>query len=202
MTSVENVDPARNGGAARRALRMEIACARALLDELEATLDAEEDVRCDVSAQAADQLTRLANTMKSTPPAAEGDGGHRTDRALLARMQNELQLTFRNMAHSYPLSAHVTARAEKLQHFFDRIVFCRVVLGLEGHHQHRGDRFAVSINLGLPKHEILVNHMPSHDHEGETAYAAVDRAFSDAERQLEHWIGQQRGGRHADNRRL
>jgi ribosomal subunit interface protein len=117
-------------------------------------------------------------------------------------MQNELQLTFRNMAHSDALSAHVTARAEKLEHHFDRIVSCHVVLGLEGHHQHRGDRFAVSINLSLPKHEILVSHTPSSDHEGETAYAAVDRAFGDAERQLEHWVGQQREVRHTDKRRL
>jgi ribosomal subunit interface protein len=117
-------------------------------------------------------------------------------------MQNALQLTFRNMAHSDALAAHVTARAEKLEHFFDRIVSCHVVLGLEGHHQHRGDRFAVSINLSVPKHEILVNHTPSSHHEGETAYAAVDHAFGDAERQLEHWVGQQREGRHADKRRL
>ncbi len=116
-------------------------------------------------------------------------------------MQNELQLTFRNMPHSDALSAHVTARAEKLEHFCHRIVSCHVVLGLEGHHQHRGDRYAVSINLSVPRHEIVVHQTPSHDHDGETAHAAVDRAFSDAERLLEHWVGQQRETRHVDKRR-
>ncbi len=51
--------------AARRALRTELACARALLDELEAALDAGDELHCDVSVQAADQLVRVASTMKS-----------------------------------------------------------------------------------------------------------------------------------------
>jgi hypothetical protein len=62
------MNAARNGSATRRTLRMEIACARMLLDELEAALDAGEKVQCDVSAQTADQLARLADTMKSAPP--------------------------------------------------------------------------------------------------------------------------------------
>ncbi|HSY23501.1 MAG TPA: hypothetical protein VK841_15350 [Polyangiaceae bacterium] len=66
------MNSARTGPTASRALRMEIACARTLLDELEAALDAEEEVRSHVSAQTADQLTRLANTMKTAPPASEG----------------------------------------------------------------------------------------------------------------------------------
>ena len=116
-------------------------------------------------------------------------------------MQNELQLTFRNMAHSDALLVHVTARVEKLEHFCRRIVSCHVVLGLEGHQQRRGDRDVVSINLSVPRHEILVHQTPSRDRDGETAHAAVDRAFSDAERQLEHWVGQQREARHTEKRR-
>jgi hypothetical protein len=44
----------------------EIACARALLDELETVLDAAhgEQTRCVFVTQIADQLTRVANTMK------------------------------------------------------------------------------------------------------------------------------------------
>jgi hypothetical protein len=51
---------------AQRALRTELACARALLDALEAVLDAEtrEQVRADVVVQMADQLARMANAIK------------------------------------------------------------------------------------------------------------------------------------------
>jgi hypothetical protein len=49
-----------------RAVRAELACAKTLLDELETVLEAhdEERTRCDVVAQLADQLDRLANTMR------------------------------------------------------------------------------------------------------------------------------------------
>ncbi len=49
-----------------RAVSTELACARALLDALEALLRSEEvePTRCDVVVQLADQLTRVATTMK------------------------------------------------------------------------------------------------------------------------------------------
>ena len=116
-------------------------------------------------------------------------------------MQSPLQLTFRNMAHSDAIAAHVTARAEKLDHLFDRIVSCHVVLDLAGHHHRHGDRYHVSVNLGLPKYEIVASHAPSNDHELESPDAAVDRAFDEAERQLGDWVQLKREDRHADGRR-
>jgi len=106
-------------------------------------------------------------------------------------MQVPLQLTIRGMAHSDALAAHVRLRAEKLEHLFERIVSCHVVVKLAGHHHRHGDRFHVSINLGLPGHEILVGHAPS-EQGPETAYGAVDRAFDDAGRELEDWVKHQR----------
>jgi ribosome-associated translation inhibitor RaiA len=97
------------------------------------------------------------------------------------------------------LAAHVRLRAEKLEHLFDRIVSCHVVVEPAGHHHRQGDRFHVSINLGLPGHEILVGHAPSDNQEPETAYGAVDRAFDDAGRQLEDWVKHQRTQRHDES---
>ena len=111
-------------------------------------------------------------------------------------MQHSLQLTFRSMAHSDALAAHVTSRAAKLEHFYDRLVSCHVVLELEGHHHRHGTRYRVSINLGLPKHEIIVKH--ANDHELETPYVSVDRAFDEAGRQLEDWVGLQSAHRHVN----
>jgi hypothetical protein len=50
----------------------------------------------------------------------------------------------------------------------------------------------VSINLGLPGHEILVGHAPSDDRGPVTPYGAVDQAFDDAGRELEDWVKRQR----------
>jgi ribosome-associated translation inhibitor RaiA len=107
-----------------------------------------------------------------------------------------LQLTFRRMAHSDALATHVHLRVEKLELVFDRIISCHVVVELAGHHHRHGDRFHVSINLGLPAHQILVGHTPSDDSGPETAYGAVDRAFRDAGRELEDWMKRRRTDRH------
>lgn len=111
-------------------------------------------------------------------------------------MQVPLRFTLRGIAHSDALAAHVRLRAEKLGHLFDRIVSCHVVVELAGHHRRHGDRFHVSINLGLPGHEILVGHAPSEDKEPETAYGAADGAFDDAGRELEDWVKRERTQRH------
>jgi ribosomal subunit interface protein len=111
-------------------------------------------------------------------------------------MQTSLQITFRGITHSDALSAHLQQRVDQLDHLFDRITSCHVVVELEGHHHRHGDRYHYSINLGLPGHEILVNHTPSADRNLENAYAAADRAFDEAERQLEDWVGRRREHRH------
>jgi ribosomal subunit interface protein len=111
-------------------------------------------------------------------------------------MQTPFQVTFRSMAHSEAISAHLLRRAGQLEQFFDRIVSCHVVVELEGHHHRHGDRYRFSIHLGLPGHEILVNHAAPDDRALEDAYAAADRAFDEAERQLEDWVRRRRDLRH------
>jgi ribosome-associated translation inhibitor RaiA len=100
------------------------------------------------------------------------------------------------MAHSDVLAAHINRCAEKLEHLFDRIVSCHVVVELAGHHHRHGDRFHVSIKLGLPGHEIFVGRTRSDDQGPETAHGAVDRAFDNAGRELEDWVKRLRTHRH------
>ena len=114
-------------------------------------------------------------------------------------MQVPLQVTFRGVAHSDALAAHIRLRAEKLERLFDRIISCHVVVALAGHHHRDGDRFHVSINLGLPGHELLVGRAPSNDKGPQTTYGAVDGAFDDAGRELEDWVKHQRTRRHDES---
>jgi ribosome-associated translation inhibitor RaiA len=99
------------------------------------------------------------------------------------------------MTQSDALAAEVRLRAEKLQQLFTRIVSCHVVFELAGHHHRHGDRYHVSINLGLPGNEIVVNHEPSPDSPAETAQMAIHQAFDEAERLLEGRLGRQRAHR-------
>ena len=110
-------------------------------------------------------------------------------------MQTPLQLTFRGMARSDALASHLERRAEKLEHLFHRVISCHVVVKLAGHHSRSGDRYEFSINVGLPGHELLVTHEPPRDHSPESAYVSADRAFDEAERQLEDWVRRQRDHR-------
>ncbi len=111
-------------------------------------------------------------------------------------MQTSLQLTFRDVPRSDALASHIGQRAEKLDHLFDRIVSCHVVVELAGHHHRHGDQFRCMIHVGFPGHEVLVTHPPPEQRDPEDAYATVGRAFDEAERQLEHWVKGQRDQRH------
>jgi ribosome-associated translation inhibitor RaiA len=115
-------------------------------------------------------------------------------------VQTPLQLTFRTMTHSDVLATHVGRRAEQLDTLYDRIFSCHVVVELSGHHHRRGDRYRVCINVGLPGHELLVNHDPSDDHDPEDAQVAIERAFDQADRQLEDWVERKRSERRAEAR--
>ncbi|MGA7122125.1 MAG: HPF/RaiA family ribosome-associated protein [Polyangiaceae bacterium] len=110
-------------------------------------------------------------------------------------MQTPLQITFRAMTQSDALAQHLRQRGERLDHISDRIVSCHVVVELAGHHHRHGDRYHVSIHIGLPGHELMVSHAPPEDREAGTAYAAADLAFDEAERRLEQWVARARDGR-------
>ena len=111
-------------------------------------------------------------------------------------MQTPVQLTFRSMPHSDALAAHLRERAEKLEHLFDRIVSCHVVIELSGHDHRHGDRCRFGVHVGLPGREVLVTHSAAEDHDHPDAFAAADRAFDDVERRVAHWVKRQREHRH------
>jgi ribosome-associated translation inhibitor RaiA len=115
-------------------------------------------------------------------------------------VQVPLQVTFRSMAHSDALATHVEQRAARLEHIFDPIISCHVVIELAGHHHSSGHRYRASINLCLPGHEIVTSHGPAVD-DIEDARATANRAFDEAERRLEDWVQRRRGTRRDEARR-
>jgi hypothetical protein len=116
---------------------------------------------------------------------------------LLPDMQTAPQLTFRNMAHSATLASQSLERVGKLDELCKDIISCHVVIARGGHLHSDGDRYHFSINVGLPQHELLVNHSPPVERAPEAAQVTASRAFDEVERQLEEWLGRQRDRRHA-----
>ena len=127
-------------------------------------------------------------------------------------MTNPVQITFRHMDSSPAVEDRIREEAANLEHFFDRITSCRVVVEApHRHHEHNGRQYHVSIEIGVPGSRIEVNHDPSlHSMlaHGETEawekhlevqpdhkdiYVCIRDAFSRARRQLADYARVLRG---------
>jgi ribosome-associated translation inhibitor RaiA len=105
------------------------------------------------------------------------------------------------MAHSDTLASQFLERIGKLDTLCDHIISCHVVVARGGHSHGDADRYHFSINVGLPQHELLVNHSPPVERVAESAHVTAGRAFDEVERQLEDWLGRQQDRRHVRGHR-
>jgi ribosomal subunit interface protein len=99
--------------------------------------------------------------------------------------QTQIQVTFRELAHSDAIEAYVRKHAAKLERFSGRITGCHVVLEEPHRHQLSGRHFRVRIDLVVPGGEVVVSQAPDGDATSEDAYAAIDQAFDRSVRRLE-----------------
>lgn len=81
----------------------------------------------------------------------------------------------------------IQARAERLDHFFDRIMRCRVTVEGSGPH-HRQGVYGVTIDLTVPGAEIVVR-----KHAEANLDLALKDAFETAGRRLEDHAQRRRG---------
>lgn len=72
-------------------------------------------------------------------------------------MDQTLQITYRGLKPSEPLSRLIRKEAEKLGSFFDRIVSCRVLVEPEQRHLRNGAPFRVHIDLIIPGSELTID---------------------------------------------
>lgn len=112
-------------------------------------------------------------------------------------MNRPLQITFRGMSASEAMSEFIRGEAEKLEHFFDRIVGCHVVVEQPHKHQRQGNRFHVRVDLHVPGKDIVVGRDHADRSSHEDPYQAVSDAFTAARNQLQHYADAQRDHRAA-----
>ena len=103
-------------------------------------------------------------------------------------MQLPLQITFRGMEHSSTIEAAIREKAAKLEHYFDRIMSCRVVVELAARHKQHGKPFTVHLDSQVPGGEIAVTRDQDEDFQ-----VALRDAFDAARRKLEDHVRVQRG---------
>jgi ribosomal subunit interface protein len=111
-------------------------------------------------------------------------------------MQNQVQITVRDMDHSPALDDHIRQGITKLEQFFTPITSCRVVAEAPHKHHHQGRQFMVRLDIAVPGKEIVVNHEHSED-----VYVALRDAFDAAKRQLEDYSRKRRGETRSGGRR-
>jgi cold shock CspA family protein/ribosome-associated translation inhibitor RaiA len=97
------------------------------------------------------------------------------------------------MDPSPAVEARIRERAARLEHLFDRVTSCRVVVEARHHHHHKGNLYGVRIDLRVPGEEIFVGRAGPLDHAHEDVYVAIRDAFDAAARRLEDHARRFRG---------
>lgn len=108
-------------------------------------------------------------------------------------MDVPLQITCTNVEPTEAIERNIREKAAKLERYYPKIVSCRVVIEASHKRHHKGNLYHVSINIGVPNGEIVVNRESGKDHSHEDLYVAIRDAFRAARRQLEDYARLQRG---------
>jgi ribosomal subunit interface protein len=101
-----------------------------------------------------------------------------------------IEITVRDIENTEAINARISKKAEKLQQFYDRITYCKVIVETPQKNKHQGKLFQVNIELGVPGKVLVVNR---HSHRNEDLYVAIRDSFNAIKRQLEDYVHKLRG---------
>jgi hypothetical protein len=103
-------------------------------------------------------------------------------------MLNPIEITFLGLERSEHVERFIQAWGNKLDHAFERIERCTVVIDSPHNHHRHGRRYHVRIVVGIPGDDIVVSRDPGLDGAHEDVYVAIRDAFRAARRQLQDRI--------------
>ena len=122
-----------------------------------------------------------------------------------------LQITYRNVDASPEAERWVQEEAAKLDHCYDRITSCRVLIEVPHAHRVWGKTYNVRVDLGLPGKELVVKHEATlraaprrssdkrpvkalnREDRAKDLHLAIQDAFKAAKRRLQDYARKQRG---------
>lgn len=100
------------------------------------------------------------------------------------------QVSYRDVVASPALERLIEAEVAKLEHFFDGIVSCRVLVE-HTHRRRHGSPYHVRLELGVPGEQLVVNHTddvrpvpPASDDEPERVRKAAEHEAEHKDPQL------------------
>lgn len=109
-------------------------------------------------------------------------------------MAIQFDLMFRNISpHEEEARAEIEKRAEKLSRIYSPIMNCRVVVETPHKHKSHGKHYNVSLELNLPRKQIVVSREKHKRRSHEDIIVAIRDAFDSAGRRLEDYAREQRG---------
>jgi cold shock CspA family protein/ribosome-associated translation inhibitor RaiA len=108
-------------------------------------------------------------------------------------MDLPIQITFRSIAHSDAIEFAIRQRAARLDRFCDQIQHCHVTVDMPHEHRHRGNHYAIHIDIVTRAGEICVTRDPPLDDSHKDFQAVIRDAFDAATRQLQDGVQRLRG---------
>ena len=103
-------------------------------------------------------------------------------------MTQSVRITYHGMDRPSAIDALIWERADKLFQVFDRISSCRVVVEAPHRSHHKGNTYAVRIELHVPGDVLVVSRDHHNDAAQEDLSSAVRQAFQIALRMLRHYV--------------
>jgi len=103
-----------------------------------------------------------------------------------------LEVVVRDIPRTNGLEARIREKVVKLAGFYDKISRCRVVVESPHHHHQKGATYHVTIELGVPGPDIVVNRESERSQDHEQVGVALRDAFDAARRQLQDRLGRLR----------
>ncbi|MBX7198068.1 MAG: HPF/RaiA family ribosome-associated protein [Rhodospirillaceae bacterium] len=111
-------------------------------------------------------------------------------------MQVPLQIAFHGVDTSAAVETRIREKVAKLEHYFDRITGCKVVVGRVHRAVSTKDQpFHVSVVLEVPGAELVAGRDPKDAKGHQDINAALADSFSAVERQLKSYVDRRKDKR-------
>lgn len=107
-------------------------------------------------------------------------------------MQTPVQITFRGLPRSGPVTAEVHSRVERLEHLFGPLTRCHVVIEVCHHNHRKGNIHSVSIEAMLPGTDLVASRDSGENHDHENVYVAIRDTFNALGRELQNRLKKKR----------
>ena len=102
-----------------------------------------------------------------------------------------LRITYRDIEASDAIEARINDRVKRLEKFAKRATGLHVTVAAPHHHGHKGQLYQFTLELHLPKEDIVVRQGDSPNHAHEDVYVAMRDAFAALERRVHDSLDRQ-----------